>query len=186
MPGTKTILGIFCSFAFGNIASTRMCPAFTTSAESRRGLIEAQRLLAHPNPSSVSVVLVFRRLLTRNLFDPNLRNSRYTGDRCLRSSRAANANWRVHRKKCCGNHQKALDISLFHYFLLQLRASVCSTIVLVLPIKPKRTCIDRRFECPRRERFPDDIERHRNPAVFTRRNTCAMLKLLFSGFLPVL
>jgi hypothetical protein len=42
------------------------------------------------------------------------------------------------------------------------------------------------FETPRRGRFPDDIERHRNPAVFTRRNTGAMLKLLFSGFLPVL
>jgi hypothetical protein len=136
--------------------------------------------------SSVSVVLVARRLLTRNLFDPNLRNSRYAGDRCLRSSRAANADWRVHRKKCCGNHQKALDVSLFHYFLLQLRASVCPAIVLALPAKPTRMRNDRGFETPRRERFPDDIERHPNPAVFTRRNTCVMLKLLFSGFLPVL
>jgi hypothetical protein len=132
MPGDPKIPGIFCSI---------------TPTDSRA-----------LKPSSVGVVLVFRHLLNGNLFNPNLRDSRYAGDSRLRSSRAANANRRVHRKKCCGNYQKALDVSLFHYFLLQLRASVCSTIVLVLPIKPKRMCIDRQFECPRRERFPDDIE----------------------------
>ena len=154
MPGIQRSSAFFCPFAFRNIASIRICGM----QESRRGPTGLLRLSHASNPSGVSVVLVFRHLLTGNLFDPNLRNSRYAGDRCLRSSRAANTNWRVHRKKCCGNHQKALDVSLFHCFLLQLRASVCPAIALVLPAKPTRTCIDRGFECARHERFPDDIE----------------------------
>ena len=161
-------------------------PAFTTSAGVTTRADRSSAASRASKPSSVGVVLVFRRLLTRNLFDPNLGNSRYAGDRCLRSSRAANANGRVHRKKCCGNHQKTLNVSLFHYFLLQLRASVCPAIVLVPTKQTRQTRNDRGFEYPRRERFPDDIERHPNPAVFTRRNIGAMLKLLFSGFLPVL
>ena len=52
MPGINTILGIFCSFTFGNIASDCICPHLRQARESRRGLIEVQRLLAHPNPQA--------------------------------------------------------------------------------------------------------------------------------------
>src|SRR5476651_2510829 len=52
MPGTKTVLGIFLFIAFVNIASDYICPHLEQVREPRRGLIKAQRLLAHPNPQA--------------------------------------------------------------------------------------------------------------------------------------
>ena len=52
MPGTQRSSAFFCSFASGNIASTRICPHFRQAQQSQRGLIGAQRHLAHPNPQA--------------------------------------------------------------------------------------------------------------------------------------
>ena len=49
MPGINTILGIFCSFTFGNIASDCICPHLRQARNSRRRLVGVQRLLTHPN-----------------------------------------------------------------------------------------------------------------------------------------
>src|SRR5471032_339812 len=161
MPGTKTVLGIFLFIAFVNIASDYICPHLKQVREPRRRLIKVQRLLAHPNPqasaSSLSSAACLLEICSTRTCEirglPEIVASDPAGPPTRTGAFIAKNAAETIKKLWMYLCFTAFSFNCVHRCVQQSR-----TFVLFLPATPARMCIDRGFEYPRRERFPDDIK----------------------------
>jgi len=93
-------------------------------------------------------VFLSRSRVVRDLLHPSRRHAQRAGHQGFGTGRNADAG-HVYRQECGGDHQEILDISLFHFLLLQLRASVCPMTGRVSPCASVTV-----FEYRRHQRFP--------------------------------